>query len=89
MPLPPCIDVFCCLRYWCRYWIGAWFELPAYALKKQRYEMAATTISSEVLYWGVLSVLWRVNPVATLWCWVIPFLLSSFLLMFGNWCGGQ
>lgn len=25
------------------------------------------------------------NRVATLWTLLIPFLLSSFLLMFGNW----
>ena len=50
--------------------------------------MAATTVFSEVLYWGVISVLWRINHVATLWCWVIPVLVSSFLRMFGNWCEG-
>ena len=74
-------------RYWCRFWIGAWVELPAYAYKKQRYGLAAGVLSTEVAYWAVISLCWRVNPVATLWCWGVPFMVSTFLLMFGNWCG--
>ncbi len=76
-----------CLRsYWCRYWIGAWFELPVYAARRKRFDWAARTVRSELLYWAVLALLWRVNHVATLWCFIIPFFLSSFLFMFGNWC---
>jgi len=39
----------------------------------------------EVAYLGGLALLWRVNWVATLWVFVLPFVVSSFALMIGNW----
>ncbi len=72
-------------RYWCRFWLGAWFELPAYATRHGRLDLLGVTVSSEAVYWAVVAALWRLNPVGTLWTLLAPFLLSTLLLMFGNW----
>lgn len=72
-------------RYWCRYWLGAWVELPLYALRRKRYAWCAAAAVSAAAYWAVVAALWRLNPVATTWVLLVPFALSSFALMFGNW----
>ncbi|KAL6753173.1 fatty acid desaturase-domain-containing protein [Haematococcus lacustris] len=73
------------LGYWCRFFVGAWLELPLYAARRKRSALSLSTLASEVLYWLLGAWLWRRNTVATLWTLVLPFLLSSFLLSFGNW----
>ena len=40
---------------------------------------------AEVAYLGGLVLLWRANWLATLWIFVLPFVVSSFALMIGNW----
>ena len=40
---------------------------------------------AEVAYLGGMALLWRANWVATLWVLVLPFVISSFALMIGNW----
>jgi hypothetical protein len=37
------------------------------------------------IYWVVMGLLWRRNPVATLYTLMLPYLITSFALMFGNW----
>ncbi|KAJ9514696.1 hypothetical protein QJQ45_028421 [Haematococcus lacustris] len=73
------------LGYWCRFFVGAWLELPLYAARRKRSALSLSTLASELLYWLLGAWLWRRNTVATLWTLVLPFLLSSFLLSFGNW----
>lgn len=72
-------------RYWLRYGLGIWVELPLYALRRGRPGWAARCAGAELAYWAVVAALWRVNAVATLWVLLLPFALSSFLLMAGNW----
>ena len=61
-------------------------ELPAYALRKGRLAEAAGCAACAMGYWAGLLALWRhVNPVATLWVLLVPFFVSTFALMFGNW----
>jgi hypothetical protein len=68
-----------------RFWLGAWFELPAYAIREKRPALLARTLISEVMYWSAVVALWRVNWLGCLWTLLIPFALSTLLLMFGNW----
>ncbi|GFR48554.1 hypothetical protein Agub_g10453 [Astrephomene gubernaculifera] len=72
-------------RYWVRFWLGTWVELPLYALRKGRPRQAAACVACATTYWAVLAALWRLNSVATLWALVVPFFVSTFALMFGNW----
>ncbi|KAG2493498.1 hypothetical protein HYH03_008314 [Edaphochlamys debaryana] len=72
-------------RYWMRFLLGTWFELPAYLARKGRSGEAVATALSGAAYWAGIAALWRVNPVATLWSLLVPLLVSTFALMFGNW----
>ena len=71
--------------YWLRYWIFAWGELPLYAARRRRWRELAACLAAELAYLGVVRALWLFNPLATKWVFVVPFFLSSFALMFGNW----
>ena len=41
---------------------------------------------TQLMWLCAVTTLNRVNPVATLWTLIIPYFVSSFALMFGNWC---
>ena len=71
--------------YWLRYWVLAWGELPLYAARRRRWRELAACLAAELAYLGVVRALWLFNPLATKWVFVVPFFLSSFALMFGNW----
>ncbi|GLI64976.1 hypothetical protein VaNZ11_008384 [Volvox africanus] len=73
------------VRYWVRFWLCTWIELPAYAARKGRHAQAVLCTICAVAYWVALAGLWRLNWVATLWSLVVPFFVSTFALMFGNW----
>eukprot|EP00884_Botryococcus_braunii_P009755 jgi/Botrbrau1/18781/Bobra.0386s0098.2 len=73
------------LRYWLRHVVAGMLEVPIYALYRQRYEMAAQCFAMEILYLSLLRLFWILNPVATFWAFVLPFLTTSLALMFGNW----
>ncbi len=72
-------------RYWLRHSIAIWVELPVYAVRARRYRAAAQCLLAEAVHFGGLAVLWRLNSVATAWVFLLPFVISSFALMFGNW----
>jgi len=72
--------------YWMRYTFAIWFQLPYYAWKRERYSLFFHMIGWFCVYWVWMYVLSRISPIATLWVFLIPFLLSSFFLMLGNWC---
>lgn len=72
-------------RYWLRYLLGIWVELPLYAVKAQRWQMAMQCVCWEALYITVTVLLWHVNKIATVWTLLVPLVISSFALMFGNW----
>ncbi len=71
--------------YWLRYWVLAWVELPLYALRRRRWGALGTCLATELGYFAALRTLWLLSPLATKWVFVVPFFLSSFALMFGNW----
>lgn len=60
-------------------------ELPLYTLRTGRHAEAAAMLASEAAYLLAVLAAWRYNPVGATWVFVVPFFLSSFLLMFGNW----
>lgn len=47
--------------------------------------MLAKSVTTELAYLTAVRLLWQYNHVATLWVLVLPFLVSSLALMFGNW----
>lgn len=79
-------DNFChFLFYWVRYLAGIWVELPLYAVKARRWGMVCQCLSMETLYIALTVALWHLNTAATVWTLVMPLLITSFALMFGNW----
>ena len=76
-------------RYWLRHGVAVWGELPLYAVRKGRFNAAAQCLAAEAAYCCMLAALWRLNAVATLWVFLLPFVISSFALMFGNWCAAR
>jgi hypothetical protein len=73
--------------YWLRFALLGSIEVPLYAWRRGRQAWALRTAAAIACYWAVVVVLWARNPVATLYTLVLPYALSSLLLMFGNWCG--
>jgi len=69
-----------------RYTFAIWFQLPFYAIKRRRYYMAFKNVVLTAIFFFWVSHLYKFNPIATTWVFIAPFLVSSFLLMFGNWC---
>ena len=54
-------------------------------LNKGQWRQAATSLTLEAVNLAGLVLLWRFNAAATLWVLLIPLVVSSFALMFGNW----
>ncbi|KAK9810976.1 hypothetical protein WJX73_002930 [Symbiochloris irregularis] len=73
------------LRYWARHAFAAWLEVPLYALHTQRYGLLAECLATESAYFIAAALSWRLRQTATLWVFVIPYLVTSLALMFGNW----
>ncbi|CAI5942692.1 unnamed protein product, partial [Closterium sp. NIES-64] len=69
--------------YWLRFWLLSPFEMPLYAFRTRRYGACVKSAVSISLYSSLL-LLFFVAPIATLWVVFVPFCLTSFLIMFGN-----
>ncbi len=63
----------------------AWVELPLYALWRRRWRALWACLATELGYLGAVCALWALSPLAAKWVFLVPFFLSSFALMFGNW----
>lgn len=72
-------------RYWFRHAALAWVELPIYAVSCRRYKLAAQVLAAEILYGAYVYAMYQWKPVATLWLFTIPYVLSTLAMMFGNW----
>lgn len=56
-----------------------------YAYRKGRLDLLLKCLLSEALYLAVVGVCVWANPVAAVWLLVVPYLVTSLALMFGNW----
>ncbi len=74
------------LTYWARFLVLIWFELPMYALRRNRYILGAQCAGAVSAFFVTLYYLYQSNPVGTMWVFAFPTLANSFLLMLGNWC---
>jgi len=74
------------LMYWARYAFAIWFQLPYYAFKRARYNLmyyASTCLFGYFVAVYLLTT--KVSTMGTIFVFIVPFVLSSFLLMFGNY----
>jgi len=74
------------LCYWFRYMFAIWFQLPYYAYRRQRYSLFTHIVFWCTLYLLGVTLLFRISPGPTTYVFILPFVISSFLLMLGNWC---
>lgn len=74
------------LHYWMRFSLLIWIELPLYAIKKNRTKTLVRLVACLCLYWISVYALYNKFAAATTWTFLLPFVVSSFLLTFGNWC---
>lgn len=74
------------LCYWFRFVFAIWIQLPYYAFSRKRYSLLTQNVFTSTLFFIGLYFLYQWKPVATTWVFIVPFFLSSFALMFGNWC---
>jgi hypothetical protein len=47
--------------------------------------LALGCVMAECAYVSGLVLLWQASPVATMWLLVVPYFITSFSLMVGNW----
>lgn len=74
------------LHYFFRFLIGAWVELPYYAIKRGKPMLALWAVGCASFYFSTVLLLRnQVCVNATFWCFMVPMPLTSLALMFGNW----
>jgi len=80
-------NIFHFLHYWFRFLFFAPLELPLWVIRHHptEYKLIAQVISYPIAYYGSIGLLFSTFPVQTLYVFVIPYLVISFALMFGNW----
>ena len=81
----PCPGEWACARYWLRFLLAIWVELPLYALRRKRYAVLRESLAVICVYALAVSCLWRINSTATIWAVLVPYVVTSFALMIGNW----
>jgi hypothetical protein len=72
-------------RYFLRFFFVVFFELLAYFSRKNRRSLMIRTLAGETLFYAVVAGLFFVNWKATLFVFVLPFLIARFGMMAGNW----
>jgi fatty acid desaturase len=78
-------NIFHFLQYWVRYVFAIWVQLPYYLFRRARYSLLVTCVAGQAIYLGGTYLLYtRVSAQATFWTIIVPYLVSSLLLMFGN-----
>ncbi|MDO1448088.1 fatty acid desaturase [Rhodocytophaga aerolata] len=73
------------LKYFTSFLFTGIFHLSAYFLRKNRKKLLMSTIMGEMAFFILCIALSFVNWQATLVVFVLPFLISRFISMLGNW----
>lgn len=72
-------------RHRARFTFAIWFELPYYAWAKKRYDLLLQCVVVSTCYLFAMYFLYQWNPTGTWWTFILPYIVTSFALMFGNW----
>jgi len=76
------------IGYWLRFCIGVHIQLPYVCLKrggKEAMELFYTMLFTPTLYFGGTYLLSYINPVFAWYGLFLPYCVTCFLLMLGNW----
>ena len=63
-----------------RFLCAIWVELPYYAWKRRRYNLAVGAAVAIACFWVALFLFSRLNPCGAFWVFGFPTLAGSFLL---------
>lgn len=73
------------LFYWFRFWFACWIELYYYGLRRGRFALVAYAATCTSVYITAIVKLSAINFGATMAAFVVPYCITCFLLMLGNW----
>jgi fatty acid desaturase len=73
------------LRYFLRFFFFGLFELTRYFAHKKRRALMIRVALGEVLFYALVAALFFVDWRPTLVVFVVPFLITRFAMMAGNW----
>lgn len=73
------------LHYYFSFAILGIFTLTAYFIRKQRWSYLRKILIGELSWYAVVLTCFYFAPETTFFVFIIPFLLTRFLLMAGNW----
>ncbi|MCB1474810.1 MAG: fatty acid desaturase [Rhodobiaceae bacterium] len=73
------------LLYFLRFFFGIFYELTAYVLRRRRMKLLRRMMRGELVYWAVVIALMVFNLQAALLVFVVPLVMTRFLMMAGNW----
>jgi len=74
------------LIYWARHAFLGPIEVPLVAAANKSWHLLVACLSTEISYMATVGWLYYyVAPIATFWVFILPYIVSSFALMFGNW----
>lgn len=73
------------LQYVGRFYLLVWFDLPLYFLRKGRPLFACRAAFWELSSYAFHYAMWRLDPRAALFVFLLPLAVMRFGLMIGNW----
>jgi fatty acid desaturase len=74
------------LKYWVRFTICIYAELPLYAYRTARYSWVVTMCCGLGLWASCIYLLFNyVNALATTWVFIVPHIVAMTAMAFGNW----
>ena len=73
------------MLYFLDFMIFGIFKVTNYFKRKNRKKLRLMMIRGEILYFTLTIILYFVNFKATLIVFILPFLISRFIMMLGNW----
>ncbi|KAI7653019.1 acylamide-delta3(E)-desaturase, partial [Hortaea werneckii] len=73
------------LHYVGRFMFLIWLELPLYFIQRKKYNLGVRAFLSEISSYAFMYGMWRWNPKAATFVFLLPFFLLRIGLMVGNW----
>jgi fatty acid desaturase len=71
--------------YFLRFFVGALPDLATYMARKKRHGLMLRVMTGELLFYFGVAALFTVNWRATLCVFFLPFVITRFAMMAGNW----
>lgn len=72
------------IRYFVRFLIFTWLELPIYFFRNKKYDLAAKALISECSSMGFIYLAARLNTRPTVFVLILPFFIMRLGMMIGN-----